>query len=121
MKYEYVILAIVATVGIAFIVGGGAIFIHTVRTAAPVVTAPAVAAAPAPAKHKLTTWIHVFGCPATTESTMGQQDVVLVFDDGTTARLPNLNKFSQEELDALMKFIGDASGYNIIAKCGTTT
>jgi len=83
------------------------------------------ARADAPAKKpapKLASWVHVFGCPTTTEhpKRIGQQDLVLVFDDGEIVNI-NISKLTEEKVDDLRAFVGDVKGITLVAKCEIAT
>ncbi len=67
--------------------------------------------------NKLTSWVHIFGCPTSTKGHMGKQDIVLIFDDGETVAL-DLSKMSTNKIADLTKYISKVLGYNFVAKCG---
>ncbi len=72
-----------------------------------------------PPVNKLTGWVHVVGCPHTSKA-IGQNNVVLIFDNGESVSI-DLNKQAPEKLDDLKAFIGNVQGYTFVAKCEMAT
>lgn len=81
------------------------------------VTLAACHSPPAKPKVVLTTWVHFFGCPSSTEKRLGPQHVVLIFSNGTAVVL-RIDDATDEKRDALAQFIGSIDGTNIVSKCG---
>jgi hypothetical protein len=80
-------------------------------------SAQALATSPAVPARTLNTWVHIFGCPSSTESKMGPQHVILIFSDGTSAVL-RVDLATNEQRKKLAAFIGDLDGTNIKYECG---
>jgi hypothetical protein len=78
---------------------------------------PACATPPAAPKVVLKTWVHIFGCPSTTEKKLGPQHVVLIFSDGSSLVL-RVDTATDEKRELLKEFIGDLDGTNIKYECG---
>ncbi len=74
---------------------------------------------PAKSAVKLAGWVHMAGCPHTAKA-IGQNMVVLWFDDGESVQI-DLNKTSDEKKEDLKTFIGDVQGYTFVAKCEMAT
>ena len=70
-------------------------------------------------QHKLAGWVHMAGCPHTAKA-IGQNMVVLWFDDGESVQI-DLNKTSDEKKEDLKAFIGAVEGYTFVAKCEMAT
>lgn len=69
---------------------------------------------------KLTGWIHVFGCPRSSESDRTNWDTILVFEDGRIAHLHD-GKLDDASRAKLRAYIGDVDGVNIVYDCGPQT
>ena len=69
---------------------------------------------------KLTGWIHVFGCPRSSESDRTNWDKILVFEDGRIAHLHD-GKLDDASRAKLRAYIGDVDGVNIVYDCGPQT
>ena len=74
---------------------------------------------PAKKATKLAGWVHVVGCPHTSKA-IGQNNVVLFFDDGESVAM-DLNKMDDQKHADLKAFIGDIQGYTFVAKCEIAT
>jgi hypothetical protein len=69
---------------------------------------------------KLAGWVHVIGCPHSSEKITGPNNVVLWFDNGESVSL-DLNKLDEKKRDDLKAAIGDVQGYTFVAKCEMAT
>lgn len=69
---------------------------------------------------KITGWIHVFGCPRASKEDLTNNDLIIVFKDGTVAHL-KVGKLTDEERAALPKLLGDVNGLNLIYACGSSS
>jgi hypothetical protein len=80
--------------------------------------AQVIADPPASPQHVLKSWVHVFGCPASTKKKRGPEHVVLIFSDGDALVL-RIDTATDEKRELLVKYIGDIEGTNIVYSCGT--
>ena len=79
-------------------------------------------AEPAPAHkppQKITGWVHVFGCPRASQEDDTNNDIIIVFADGTIAHLKQ-HKLTDDQKQALALML-TMNGLNLIYDCGKTT
>ncbi len=70
-----------------------------------------------PAKPAIKGWIHVFGCPRASQEDDTNNDIILMFSDGTIAHLKQ-HKLTDDQKTALSLML-TMNGLNLIYNCGT--
>jgi hypothetical protein len=82
--------------------------------------APAAEAPLPPTDAALKSWVHIFGCPASTKRKRGPEHLVLIFSDGASLIL-RLDTADEEHRQKLTEAVGDVRGTTITYECGVSS